>query len=208
MRPDSPEDRLLHLIKGKYKKRSDTGEATPAVAQKSLFTEAVKKIFLKNKIFKPVFLKPINRILVAVLIIASIYFLDSFLYSPYKDIGSIVPPGETGRVGTDLAPPERPVSPHVKDYSTYSRQIKGKNLFSAPFIKEEESQVPEIDITKRFNLVGIIAGDEPQAIIEDKEAQKTHYLYKGQSFSGVDILEIGGGKVVLSYKGRQIILVL
>ena len=81
-------------------------------------------------------------------------------------------------------------------------------LFSSPFTEEKLSKEPEVDISKKFSLVGIIAGENPQAIVEDKEAQKTYYLYKGQGFGEVTVEDVGEGRVVLNYKGREIILVL
>ena len=205
MRADSPEDRLLRLIKGKHQK-SDAKEIS-SFDKKPSFALFAKKIFLKSKIFKPSFLKSINKALAATLIILVIYFVSGFLIPPYKNIGYIIQEEGASPVGT--VPEEKPISSRVEDYSVYSKSIEGKELFSAPIAEGPgEPASSEIDVSKRFNLVGIIAGDQPQAIIEDKETQKTYYLYKGQSFSGVTVQEIGEGKVTLSYKGREISLVL
>ena len=63
-------------------------------------------------------------------------------------------------------------------------------------------------MSEQVGLVGIVAGDNPQAIIEDKKAQKTYYLNKGQSFNGYVVEEILENKVVLDYEGKKISLFL
>ena len=208
MRMDSPEDKLLRLIKGKYKKKSDAKQTTVALSRKSFITEIAKKIFLKNKIFKPSFLKSINGILIAILILLLIYLVYIFLSNPYKDLIPIAQEKEVSSINKDIISQEKPVLQPAKDYLVGLRQIKDQELFGAPSAKESEKVGTELDISKRFNLVGIITGTEPQAIVEDKETQKTHYLYEGQSFNNVTLEEIGERKVVLSYKGKKTILVL
>ena len=83
MKKDSPEDRLLRLIKGKYRKKETPKEpaAAPTV-DRSVSTEITKKIFLENKILKPSFLKPATKVLATLLVIAGIYVLNSFLFNP------------------------------------------------------------------------------------------------------------------------------
>jgi|GEM_PF-2827638 len=210
MRKDSPEDRLLHLIKGKRNKEKEVeGEPQEApVAEKSILTKATKQIFLKNKLISPTLLTPINKILITVLVIAAIYFAHTFFSAPYyRDMGVLLAGGAALAPG--VIPGGKAKAAGEIDYSTYSRDIRGKELFSAPFVKDtKDTGEPEIDVSKRFSLVGIIAGDRPQAIIEDTETKKTHYLYEGQSINGIKILKVDERKVVLAYEGREITLAL
>ncbi|MFH1593485.1 MAG: hypothetical protein ABID09_02170 [Candidatus Omnitrophota bacterium] len=207
MRSDSPEDRLLRLIKGKYKKKGDTETTVPVEEKRSILTEATKTLFLNNKIFKPSFFRSANKILAAILILAIIYLVNNFISSPYKDADTAGSDGDISDVDNDMRA-ARPVAAGPGDYSKYKKEIIGKELFSVQIEKKPEETAPEIDVSKRFNLVGIITGDDPQAIIEDTETQKTHYLIKGQSFSGATVLEVGEGKVVLEYGGKEIILIM
>lgn len=207
MQMDSPEDRLLRLIKGKYKKKGDIRQAPPGV-RKPFLTGFIRNIFLKNKIFKPSFLKPINNILLAILIALSGYLAYTLLFSVEKDIDSLIEERSIEPKRIVIKPEEKSLSPQVADYSDYLKEMKGKKLFSPPPKKPGRVQPEGIDIAKRFSLVGIIAGVKPQAIIEDRETQKTHYLYQGQSFNGVTVREIGDGKAVLDYEGNEIMLVL
>jgi hypothetical protein len=210
MRTDSPEDRLLRLIKGKYGKKSETGQA-PKAPGEAFITEASKKIFLKNKALRPIFSDSVNRFLILILILLAGYLAYSFLFPAHRDIDRFVeikapePQAADIRGGGPV-----PAGDRAEDYAVYSRAIQGKNLFTAPFVEESRlsEEAPDIDISKRFNLVGIIAGERPEAIIEDKDAKKTHYLSEGQSLDGVTIVKIEEGKVILGYQGKEIVLVL
>lgn len=215
MRTDSPEDRLLHLIKGKYKKKIEGEAPSSSKAKDTLLTEASKKIFMKNKALRPLFSDSINRILVIVMISLAGYLGYSLLFPAYRNIGYFSERSKTlespREASSDIFEEDRaPVSPERESYSAYSRAIQGKKLFSAPFLEEDASgkAEPEIDVSRRFNLVGIIAGEDPQAIIEDKEGKKTHYLYKGQAINGVTVAEIKESGVVLEYRGKEVMLVL
>jgi len=208
---DSPEERLLRLIKGKRKK--DTKEALPPAESrpgKKLIVEGIiKKIFIKNKLLKSSFLMPVNRILIAALIILFGYFVYSIIFATQKDAGSAAGERDAAPSAKDALSAEKPVPPEPKDYSDYSKAIGKKLLFAPPLPeKPKGKELPALDIAMRFILVGIIAGDEPQAIIEDTETKKTHYLYAAQSFNGITVKKIDKRKVVLTHEGEEIILVL
>ncbi|MCQ9207476.1 MAG: hypothetical protein NG740_06335 [Omnitrophica bacterium] len=205
----SPEDRLLRLIKGKYKGRAEAVGNSRAARKESLLTDVSKKILLENKALRPLFSDSVNKIFVFVLIGLVAYLAYNLLFPPI-DLDSII--GES-RPAQDPARAVKVegagVSPRIEDYAVYAKMLRNRKLFSAPVVEKENlAREPEIDISGRFNLVGIIAGDDPQAIIEDKEAKKTHYLYAGQSFSGVTVREVTEGKVVLEYNGKEIMLIL
>jgi hypothetical protein len=198
MKMDLPEERLLRLIKGKHKKED-----------KPVVTHAADNILLKNKKIRAPFLPSLNKALLALLIILCGYFIYSFIFPAGENISSVTGGGDASLPGPDAAIEQGSILPASPDYSVYSEEIKKKELFGPSFIKElKREKDAGVDISKRFSLVGIIAGEKPQAIIEDKEAQKTHYLYKGQSFNGVTVEDIGEGRVVLDHGGEEIILVL
>lgn len=62
-------------------------------------------------------------------------------------------------------------------------------------------------ITERLTLTGIIAGDPPQAIIEDTQTKKTHFVTAGQGLlEGVRVEEVQKDRVVLSLRGEKVVL--
>jgi hypothetical protein len=201
MRTDSPEDRLLHLIRGK-----SSGK------KKVLVSDVSKKILMKNKALKPLFSGAVNKILVIILVFLGAYLAYSLLFPVRGGMDYLIEGAEISQEIEDIigkgAGSVRP--PGVEDYSVYAKGIAGKKLFSAPFAEEPEgeTEAPDIDISRRFNLVGIISGDNPQAIIEDTEAKKTHYLYEGQALNEVTVVKINEGRVTLEYKGKEVMLVL
>lgn len=206
MGTDSPEERLLRLIKGKSSKKDGIRESAHIDKGPGL-SEWFKKTLTDSRIFNPSFLKVINKALAAVLLILVLCGVYSLLASANRDAGFIgrqkeKPYSETASAGQD--------EPKQKDYSLYSSQIQGKQLFG-PSSADQTSgreKYQQVDMSKKFNLVGIIAGEKPQAIIEDSQTQKTYYLYTGQSFNDVTVEEISNGRVVLDCQGEKIILVL
>jgi hypothetical protein len=96
----------------------------------------------------------------------------------------------------------------LKDYSAYSQTIGSKKLFFSEIVSAVADVGQSSALSDRFSLVGIITGDNPQAVIEDKKAGKTYYLYKGASFDGTIVEDIGSGRVILDCKGERISLVL
>lgn len=187
----SSEERLLKLIKGEYKKKKKFKASLP--------------ISSRRKAPEPVFFKRLNLILRIVLICSLGYLVYEFI--PRQNTS------DKSKAGVLSAPASGPaIKPALKriaDYSVYSKALAGKNLFSSSdSSKAKRAKAPAMDVSKRFSLVGIIAGEKPQAIIEDKDNSKTYYLYEGEAFSGVVIESIQKGKAVIDYNGQNIILVL
>lgn len=212
MQRESPEERLLRLIKGDHKRgqrQRDSIRQPSSGSENITLARFINKIFIKSKIFKPSFLKPVNTILTVLLVISLGYLIYIFLSQTGQDVSNFTQESIEFPAEADTKLQRGPTLSYVPNYIFYSKKIGQKELFSPPFIKETKIiKTEDFDISKRFNLVGIIEGDEPQAIIEDTQMRKTHYLNRGQSFSGVIVEEIGDGRVVLHYKGKEITLVL
>lgn len=223
----SPEEKLLALIKGGKKEvpspqppvaGREKGEADPdprngqsREAKPDYISEIFKMYFSGNKLFDPDFLRPLNRYLLAAVVILFAYFAFDILFvRPYKNIEKTM-----SNISLAAARPmeqsKKELSIRLKNYSYYSTRISGKKIFAAASSEgtSGEGKVDiASDIANNIGLVGIIPGSNPQAIIEDKKNQKTYYLAKGQSFDGFTLDEIGEGKVVLEYNGRKIALFL
>lgn len=212
----SPEERLLALIRGKPKKPQP--QAPEAAVPEQPKVEKAKAHYpgalfnpsvFRHRHFEPAMLKVLNRYLVVVTILLGLYFLiDIFFVKPREDI-----PGQVEEkpipVGTKVPESANGGTSAARDYSFYSSEISNKNIFGQgqEGSPEQIMAAPE-DVAASLGLVGVVAGDNPQAIIEDKKAQKTYYLTKGQSFNGMTVEEISEGKVVLDYQGKKIALLL
>jgi len=207
---ESPEEKLLRLIKGEKNQKEEAAPENKIASNNnnSLISDFAKKIFLNNKILKQATLKPINGVLFTMLFLSVAYLIYSFIFETPKSTNNRL------ERAVQLSVKEKPKDKEtqglkIKNYEEYEKDMSNRNLFSAGSVEEfTPGESVNIDMSKKFNLVGVIEGDEPQAIIEDMEMQKTYYLYKGQSFNSAVVKEITKGKVVLNYRGREIILVM
>ena len=101
----------------------------------------------------------------------------------------------------------------AKPLSFYTGPISGKDLFKAgqPVRQAETARVTQEDATEilsEIELLGILIDERPQAVLEDKQAGKTYFLYEGDAFRDMVVDKILVGKVILRYKGRMLELVL
>lgn len=94
----------------------------------------------------------------------------------------------------------------VKPFEFYSQGIGGRKIFSILSSQGASSGAvvlsQDSELIKNISLVGIISGDNPQAVIEDKAAGKSYYLSQGQYLGEVKIEQIKSDRVQLSHKGR------
>lgn len=217
----SPEERLLALIKNKDKKTGEpAAENQAAKTPPTLQTESTKKyVHLSNtfraylskiNIFEPAVLKSINKYLVIMSVLLTVYFIADLLFvKPYRNVMPAIQAMPEPRKNALQAKKETPLE--VKDYSQYSQAISGKNIFGQPAGGESgpsrEINVLE-DASNNIGLVGIVAGTNPLAIIEDKKNQKTYYLSRGESFNGYTVEEILEDRVILGCEGKTITLFL
>jgi len=98
--------------------------------------------------------------------------------------------------------------------------IQAKILKTQPIVNEAEEEVsavqlnldknantrkiPKEEILGNLNLLGIITGDNNQAIVEDKTLKKTFFLYKGDSIGELKVYDIKDNVVILEYRGEKI----
>ena len=223
----SPEERLLSLIKTKNRtaipvqipQTAQTPQMPKETPAETVISKAderldgmLKSELFKNKLFEPAILKSVNKYLVVILGILLLYFtIDLIFVRPYKNVQTLIAKANAPQTQNEkkfqAAPKDITV---VKDYSSYSNAVPGKTVFGqsqgGPAAPEDVGASG--DISDTIGLVGIIAGDNPQAIIEDKKAQKTYYLNKGQSFNGYVVEDISENKVSLDCEGKKISLFL
>ena len=227
----SPEERLLALIRGKHRKAEPEGEKKDARETEApkgpeakhpdrkpgniKASEIFKPGFLKSRFLEPASLRVINRCIavLAVLFVAYL-FIDIFFIKPSNK--TALPAADEQAPNHSPAPPALRASgsgsgsgraPEARDYSYYSAEISEKKIFGQGEQEGQDRQVIAAeDAAGNIGLVGIIAGDNPQAVIEDKKSQKTYYMTKGESFNGFIVEEVSQGRVVLDYQGKKIAL--
>ena len=101
------------------------------------------------------------------------------------------------------------IAADVKDYEYYSNMIAGKQIFAVAD-NAQEGAVAETavldDAAKNLILVGILAGQKMQAVIENKKTEKTSTLNQGDRLEGFTVVEILSNKVILNQNGKKVTL--
>jgi type II secretory pathway component PulC len=90
-------------------------------------------------------------------------------------------------------------------YNFYLEGIKARNIFgsfSAAGYTGRALSDSSSDLNN-INLVGVITGIRPQAVIEDRKTQKTYSLSEGQSGGGMRVEKIEEKRVTVDYHGQR-----
>jgi len=189
-----PEEKLLKLIRADKKTKPSglaVSGATPAKKHNIKSFSINFPYIAFNKIIKFVFF-------------ISLFYLVVSLVHPVFTSNKIKLPQVEAK---ERLPEKKEILAQVtaiKPYDFYSLGIKGRNIFSSAAVDlEKPIGTASADLIKDINLVGIVSGEEPQAIIEDKKAQKTYYLRKGQFMGQLQLADIKDGKIILSYEGQM-----
>lgn len=205
----APEEKLLKLIKGEKKDAENKEKLPPPV--KNINAKQAKEAVASNGWFE--FLDRsgwlgriekislINRVLTIIVVIVLGYLIYEFIFAEPEKIeiesSAAVEKSET-KSEEQLA--------QMSEYSHYSSKIGTRDLFKPLEIQEAEKQQTTTafaELVKNLALIGIISGPSPQAIIEDKAAQKTYFLNEKDRIGDVIIKKIGENSVTLSYQEEE-----
>lgn len=220
----SPEERLLRLIRSKKPQPvPEEEERATTLKQESPIPLAVTDTgtpFKKGlrwancrpslKLADILRFENLNLALVFLLIGVVIYSIPIFLKKPRNVIEDLE---------ERIKPAKKSLNPEEREFKTpplsyFVQEVNSRNIFS-PIAKEDakpETPVDEgpkmEDIKEQLSLLGVIGGDKPQAIIEDKKMQKTYFLNKGGIFDQVQVKDILDNKVILIYKDQEFELII
>lgn len=205
----SPEEKLLRLIKGSAKKDTDKNKAEARPISSQHAGETAGPVSAASP-FKTMGIntKGVNPVLLIILICLLIYFAADMVHNPYyKKEAEIVTEAEKEPAA---APAKTEPSSGIEPYSYYASGIEGRNIF----LPQETEVSPAAagpsleEISSNLSLIGIIAGEKPQAIIEDKKAGKSYFLFKGGLIGQAKITDILEDKVVMEYQSQTFELML
>ncbi len=186
----SPEEKLLRLIKGHKKISAHAGQKPFPAAQGH--SKPPKDPFLNfNR----------QKIIISAFIIGGIYLIWTLAY-PFIVLKRLSLPQVSARgpggLNLDLNEGKKPIE-------FYQQEFSGRRIFSGA--KEGAAgggaSGVNIDLTKDINLVGIISGEPPQAVIEDVKTKKTYYVTRGQFIGEFRVDDIQEGKIIINYNGQK-----
>lgn len=195
----SPEEKLLRLIRGQ-KKQAPVKDKEPRHPIPVTAADLKKPpLFFSLRRFLPSL--SAKRLILAGFVFSCIYLANSFIYPWFsfkKNRFSENAPQKIDLSGLEAGQEIRP-------YEFYLEGVKNKKIFSTTSEEEtgKTSGFGNSDLIKDINLLGIIAGENPQAVIEDKKEQKTYYLTEGDYLGAFQVKDIQEGKVILSYGGKN-----
>jgi len=153
--------------------------------------EIIKKARQKERLKrdKNIFTR-VNIILIVLIIIVAGVFIYDLLTFNYKGLDLKIDIPETSQ--------EEIQEPSLRNNSFEAYET------NPPDVHIEEKKPLGTELAKDLNLLGIVKGNDDQAIIEDKQSNKTFFLYRGDSIRDFKVLDIKEKKVILDYKGEKI----
>jgi hypothetical protein len=102
--------------------------------------------------------------------------------------------------------PDKPAA----SFEDYQKLINAKSIFTPPVIQTGKTVAQEgpgiNELIKDLRLVGIMPGEIPQAIIEDRKNNQTLFLKEGDMINDIEIKNILAGRVVLARNDETVAL--
>ncbi|MFH1201535.1 MAG: type II secretion system protein N [Candidatus Omnitrophota bacterium] len=209
----SPEERLLRLIRKDASskdgplKKDDLGPESklkkPPVPRKGVSLKlSLSNIVSRIGSLNFYNLKSLNKILLILVILSFVYLAISFIFlrpSGFKK-------STASAIEQKIKEVNRPM-PEARPYSYYADEIKKRDLFrSAAFMPVNTAISREAlpnELIKDLSLLGVVRGEKPQAIIEDRKTNKSYFLNIGDSIGELVLKSIQEGKVTLDYRGQK-----
>jgi hypothetical protein len=98
----------------------------------------------------------------------------------------------------------------LKNLSYYTDKVGARDIFKlgptakAPDTPESTVVPPEEDLSKNFSLVGIAWSNDPEAMIENTQLKRTHFVKRGQFFDqSIKVVAIFKDRVVLGQNEKE-----
>jgi hypothetical protein len=165
----------------------------------SFLKETVHKLF-GGRLRNVNEIKVLNIVLLAVLVMLSVYFISHLTVSARKAKNF-----DFKLAGPAKEATQKPkVASRLKDLAFYTDKIKNRDIFKmGPRIKgdapDDVLSSKAAEAARDLRLAGISWSDEPDAMIENKKIPKTYFVQKGQMVGDFKVESILKDKVVLRY---------
>jgi hypothetical protein len=163
-------------------------ESTPEEKLLDLIRKGQSKMKMGKDL--KIFTKVNILLIVIIAVVAIIFLVDVFKRPSVEPVTVDTQEAKTVQV--------QPITVEkIEDDSMVDQTAMDKNM--------NIKRISKGEILNNFNLLGIITGDNNQAIIEDKILKKTFFLYKGDSLGELlKVYDIKDSVVILEYNGEKI----
>jgi len=199
----TPEEKLLRLIENPT---HDTKEIKPLKKGLSFSLSWIKKLSLlkvKDKFKLSLFnLKTLNKAIAVISLVMIIYLVFDFVKGR-PNLDQIYASSALGH-RQEMRPSS---GSQMLNLSEYLSQIDKRDIFHFTPLKEKEHIATAkeilISLSGNLKLVGIIWGKFPQAMIEDKQENKTLLLNQGDTIGKIKIKQILRDRVIINYEDQE-----
>ena len=192
MRPQTPEEKLLRLIRGKGAvAQAASAGAAPAAAPRALPIQ----FSISGWQWVTVLSVLLGLILLVEVVALILQFTRPVPSVEIRPAGSAdAPSGETAAaqpIPSLAAAVQRPV---------FVSQVASTG--GAAEVRPPSTDAKEL--ASKLTLTGIITGDPPQAIIENTESKKTYFVSPGQTVDGAVVDKVLENRVILNLQGEKV----
>ena len=154
----------------------------------------------------------INNILTVLFLLVLVYLLyDLFVFTAPRISDSIKKLG-TDIIHEDSSPQNAKQKSSdisvARQLDYYTQKIGAKNLFKASLVEELSNTTIAATEAQTLILKGVIAGRNPQAVIEDTKTQKTYFVVKNDKIGDIIIDSVEENKVKLKLGSEIFVLTL
>ena len=151
--------------------------------------------------FNKLKLARINKILTALFLLVLVYLLyDLFVFTAPRIFDSMKKSGVDIIREDSFQQNAKQKSSNigvVRPLDYYTQKIGAKNLFKASLVEESSNTTIAATEAQTLILKGVIAGRNPQAVIEDAKTQKTYFVVKNDRIGDIIIDSVEENKVKL-----------
>ena len=207
MKSFSSEEKLLNLIRKGDRAKKVSDDAGQDEAGKE--SKAQEKSSRPRQQQKPALLKTLNIFMiivcvVGVLILCYRYFM---VLNDKIDISSV----DNIEIGEDSILVGFQGILDSKPTSYYQKIISGRDIFKSPWDQASQKKSLEMQGTNgnismlegKYQLLGVIVDDAPQAIFLDLQSKETIFVRKGQRLDGAVLEVVEEGRAIFKSKGKR-----
>ncbi len=198
----TPEERLLKIIENpNTPKRQESLAAKVRSFDPGSIKEWFSGIRMDKDLLKKINLKAINKIIAVICALITLIWIFDFgrggiaLAKRFKKISS----------GESLVSSDEGKWPKIDVTITDATiQARKRNIFTFLPTKEEAASAVSVGPTLgNFKLVGILWSDNPQAMIENSQEQRTYFVSNGDKIGELTVKKILRDKVMLGKDDQE-----
>jgi len=201
-----PEEKLLKLIRGKGRAPAGTPAAAPAQdAGTVAVIPALPSARIRSRYGTRVLIGGLGCLLAVEFILLIVQALRP---PPHIEVPALPDASQAPGAPPDTLPPVPSLAQSVSR-PLFSPSTDGAGSASEPSGSRQAPSGSANLLASRLTLMGIIAGNPGQAIIEDSQTKKTFFVSPGQTVvDGAVVDQVLDNRVILDLQGEKIELTL